>query len=106
MSSEAKCLYGKGRKAMEVRQMWDGGPKRQVAMERSKSEHSMGFIPYGSEGLFAGQYVCDKCERLVPGLYRVDGGCGSVSWLCAGCKDELGPKQEQPEGLRRHREAK
>ena len=74
MSSEAKCLYGKGRKAMEVRQMWDGGPKRQVARDRSKSEHSMGFIPYGSEGLFAGQYVCDKCEKAGSGAVSRKGG--------------------------------
>ena len=84
---------------IKVKRMWAGGPLRQWAELRPRA----GWVACASGG-FAGQYVCDVCSHAVVGVRRQFTGDGKDKWLCAGCLDSARVKQEQPAGLKAHRE--
>jgi predicted SprT family Zn-dependent metalloprotease len=65
---------------------WVNGPLRKVGSGAGK----------------ASKYACDLCEQQVSGIYRQNIGPKQAEmWLCAGCREEIRPKREQPKHLRK-----
>jgi hypothetical protein len=91
---------------MEPTRMWEEGPLRHFSVERFPNS-----ISYESPTLtgYVGTYVCERCATSAPGVYRLvhaENGLNRVSWVCSSCRDLLRTRKPQPEGLKRHREAK
>jgi len=82
---------------MSQKRMWQGGPLR----EWSETKTPATSMSYGKVG-YAGRYGCDRCLKAVNGVYLVQETSSSAGmWLCSDCRQNVRPKQAQPEALRR-----
>jgi hypothetical protein len=74
----------------EVRVMWPDGPSRRYSETRIPEAS----LPYGENGCYVGNYICQHCTLPCQGVYGVKVGAQMAKkWLCSACLDASKPRK-------------
>lgn len=88
LTSRIKSDSAAQRKPLSIVRMWLGGPLRHFTENCSNHSHPAYSSKFRSG--FTGAYVCERCLRIVPGVFR---SCSQ--WVCDRCRSAT-TSQEMP----------